>query len=267
MKTDNSMTKAWAEVYNGTDTQDMYREDEQPITDITVGRIQTHQKQRSRPRRVGRYHTQQAHRHSTTMAGDNAQWPRQITKAHTTCIPKESQASHDPLAHKVLLIMSRIYRQWASMRFKLGTMDSSMGIAADVRWSPGAGSRTSLVAALALWNTGGQNRRKRQGVPQTCTNASISTILRVAGIPKRILTPHVSIMEALRIRNSLTVGYGAPHTRRRGIPQGRPFSMTLTAYGQTLNNSSSEKRSDTKSACGRELHESHQKHPHVHHHS
>ena len=35
----------------------------------------------------------------------------------------------------------------------LGTMDSSMGIAADVRWSPGAGSRTSLVAALALFGT------------------------------------------------------------------------------------------------------------------
>ena len=36
-------------------------------------------------------------------------------------------------------------------------------------------------------------------------------------------------MEWLRIRNTLTVGYGAPHTRRRGIPQGCPSSMTFTA--------------------------------------
>ena len=57
----------------------------------------------------------------------------------------------------------------------------------------------------------------------------VYTIARVAGIPKTILTPCVNIMEAMRIRNSLTVGYGAPHTRRRGIPQGCPFSMTLTA--------------------------------------
>ena len=56
----------------------------------------------------------------------------------------------------------------------------------------------------------------------------VHTSARVAGIPKRILTPYVSIMEALRIRNSLTVGYGAPHTRRRGTPQGCSFSMTLT---------------------------------------
>ena len=53
MKTDNNMTKAWAEVYNGTDksdeqvlqdfrvlyARDMYREDEQPITDITVEQL------------------------------------------------------------------------------------------------------------------------------------------------------------------------------------------------------------------------------------
>ena len=33
----------------------------------------------------------------------------------------------------------------------LGTMDAPMGIATDVRWGLGAGSRTSLVATLALF--------------------------------------------------------------------------------------------------------------------
>ena len=118
----------------------------------------------------------------------------------------------------------------------LGTMDSSMGIAADVRWSPGAGSRTSLVAALALFGTlGDKTDTSDRGATDIykcfdqIVRPVVCTMARVAGIPKRILTPYVSIMEALRIRNSLTVGYGALHTRQRGIPQGCPFSMTLTA--------------------------------------
>ena len=39
-------------------------------------------------------------------------WPRQITEAHATCIPKESRTSHDPLAYRVLPIMSQIYRKY-----------------------------------------------------------------------------------------------------------------------------------------------------------
>ena len=52
---------------------------------------------------------------------------------------------------------------------------------------------------------------------------------RVAGMPARILKPHIGAIESLQIRNTLTVGYRQEHTRKRGIPQRCPFSMTLTA--------------------------------------
>ena len=164
-------------------------------------------------------------------------WPRQITNAHATCIPKESQASHDPLANRVLLTMSQIYRQWASMRLKhlapwihrwaLPQMYAGvLGQGAEQAWwQPslcsehwGTKQTQATGGATDIYKCFDQIVR-----PVVCTMA------RVAGIPKRILTPYVSIMEALRIRNSLTVGYGALHTRQRGIPQGCPFSMTLTA--------------------------------------
>ena len=84
-----------------------------------------------------------------------------------------------------------------------------------------------------VWNTGEADRRKLQGVPQTSTNALIRPLIYmtagVAGIPKRVVTPFFDIMEGLRIRNTLTFGNGATLSRRRGAPQGCPFSMTFTA--------------------------------------
>ena len=52
---------------------------------------------------------------------------------------------------------------------------------------------------------------------------------RNAGMPARILKPYIRAIESLQIRKTLTVGYVEEHTRKRGIPQGCPFSMTLTA--------------------------------------
>ena len=48
-------------------------------------------------------------------------------------------------------------------------------------------------------------------------------------MPDRVLEPYMRAIESLQIRNILTVASGAQHTRTRGIPQGCPFSMTLTA--------------------------------------
>ena len=52
---------------------------------------------------------------------------------------------------------------------------------------------------------------------------------RIAGMPARILKPYIGTVGNLKIRNTLAVGYGEKHTRKRGIPQGCPFPMTLTA--------------------------------------
>ena len=137
MTTDSIMTRAWAEVYEGTDrtdeqvlqdfrvlyAQDMYRENEQPIADIATEELRD------------------AFRHIKNNASGPDAWedvtlsnltdtplrwlermlneiekgmkcPRQITKAHTACIPKESKASHDPLAYRVKVFVDLCSYSW-----------------------------------------------------------------------------------------------------------------------------------------------------------
>ena len=196
---------------------------------------------------MGRHNTQQVHVHPTTMAGDNAQRNRERDEMAKT----DHQSTRDlntngeqskprPLsvqriAHHVTDLQEMgIYEAQA-----LGTMDSPMGIAADVLWDSRAGSRTSLVATLALF-----------GILEKPTNASDRVcdghlqMLRPNGQITRLHDcescwhSYVNIMEALRIRNSKTVDYGAPHTRRRGIPQGCSFFHDAhRPDGQTLDNS------------------------------
>ena len=121
VKTDSIMTKVWTEVHNGTDTsdeqvlqdfrvlcaQDMYREDEQPITDITVEELRDafrHVKNSATGPDAWEDVTFSKLtftplRWLTTMLKEiekGMKWPRQITTAHATCIPKERKASHDP---------------------------------------------------------------------------------------------------------------------------------------------------------------------------
>ena len=121
--------------------------------------------------------------------------------------------------------------------------------------------------------------------PLTSTNAStrlsghISMTAQVAEIPTGVLTPY-SIVESLQIRNTLTVGYGAQHTRRRGIPKGCPFLMTFTALLVRPWILQVQKRGavtrvladDLRIAAAGEKHyqrilESYQRCPHLHHHS
>ena len=129
MKTDNIMTKACAEVHNGTDRSDEQVPQDFRVTDITVEQLRDafrHIKNNAAGPDAWEditlsKHTDTSLRWLATMLNEiekGMKWPRQTTKAHATCIPKESQASHDPLAYRVLLIMSQIYRKWASMRLK-----------------------------------------------------------------------------------------------------------------------------------------------------
>ena len=136
MMTDSIMERALAEVYKGTDrtdeqvlqdfralyAQDVYVQQEHNITDITTQQLRDAfsnvKKNATGPDAwddvtLSRL-TDTPLRWLTRMLNgieNGMDWPRHITKAHATCIPKESRASHDPLAYRVLLIMSQIYRK------------------------------------------------------------------------------------------------------------------------------------------------------------
>ena len=92
-------------------------------------------------------------------------WPTQITKAHATCIPEESKASHDPQAYRVLHIMSQIYWKWEMMRLK----HLSPWIQ---RWAlpqmyAGQGAEQSWWQLSLSLEFGGADRRKLQECPST----------------------------------------------------------------------------------------------------
>ena len=102
MMTDTIMTRVWAEVYKGKN-----------ITSLTSQRNNYATPSATSRRMPLRWLTRMLNGIENGM-----DWPRHITKAHATCIPKESRASHDPLAYRVLLIISKICRKWSTMRLK-----------------------------------------------------------------------------------------------------------------------------------------------------
>ena len=112
--------------------------------------------------------------------------PRDITKAHATCVPMESKASHDPLAYRVLFIMSRIYRKLATMRLK--------HLEKWIQTPEFQGRELNRLGGNFphVWNTGGQSERKQQGEPRTSTNA-LARVVRplmymtasIAGMPSQ----------------------------------------------------------------------------------
>ena len=110
MKTDSIMTKAWAEVHEGIDRTDepvlqdfkvlyaqyMYRESEQPTTDITVEELRDafrHVKKNASGPDTWEDETLSKLTYTplrwlATMLMEiekGMKWPRQITKAHATC--------------------------------------------------------------------------------------------------------------------------------------------------------------------------------------
>ena len=134
-------------------------------------------------------------------------WPRQITEAHASCIPKERKASHDPLAYRILLIMSQVYRKWATRRLKAPWIQ---------RWAlpqmyagvPGQGAEQAwwqLSLCLEHWKS--QQMQATGGATDIykCFDQIVTPLIcmraRDAGIPARVLTPCINIMEGLRIRN------------------------------------------------------------------
>ena len=118
MKTDSIMTKGWENVCNGTDrsdeqvlqdfrvlyARDMYREDEQPVTDITVEQLSNafrHVKNNAADPDAWEgitlsKLTDTPLRWLATMLNEiekGMKWPRQVTKAHATYQRRAKQAT------------------------------------------------------------------------------------------------------------------------------------------------------------------------------
>ena len=49
---------------------------------------------------------------------DGADWPEDVSTARAAFLAKDADKLEDPLAYRVLLIMSVLYRRWASCRLR-----------------------------------------------------------------------------------------------------------------------------------------------------
>ena len=54
-------------------------------------------------------------------------------------------------------------------------------------------------------------------------------VSRAAGMPEGIVSAYEAYISNLQVYNCVAGGIGKPYTRRCGIPQGCPFSMTMVA--------------------------------------
>ena len=260
MKTDSIMTKAWAEVYNGTD-----RSDEQVLQDFRSsprsGHVQRGASSQSLTSQLKNFATH-SDMSKNNAAGPDAwedvtlskltdtplrwlatmlneiengmKWPRQITKAHATLHPqRRADASHDPVAYRVLLIMSQIYRKWALMRLKhLAPWIHRWALPQMYAGVPGAGSRTSLVATLTWFGVLKKpadpcDRRCYGHLQMLRPNCQATRLHDCESCWHSQKSPCSIRQHHGSNADTKLTGYGAPHTRRRGIPQGCPFSMTF----------------------------------------
>ena len=147
--------------------------------------------------------------------------------------------------------MSQIYRNWTLMRLKhLAPWIHRWALPQMYAGIPEQGAEQAwwqLSLCLEYWRSRQTQATGSATDIYNCFDKSVRPLVytiaeSVAGIPTRILHSvrqhHGSIADTY----SLTVGYGAPYTRRRGTPQGCPFFDDVhRPDGQTLDNSHSEK--------------------------
>ena len=150
---------------------------------------------------------------------------------------KDDPAYAGPLDLRPLLILPTMYRRWASLRLKNCTPwvqqwqmehmfagvlgysaeDAAYGTAIEIedlnaQETPYTGAIADIFKCF----------------DQVCREL-ITTLLRRAGFPERILQPYMSMLSNLVVRNAFAGHIGKGHQHPCGLPQGCPFSMMATA--------------------------------------
>ena len=156
-------------------------------------------------------------------------------KAHI--LSKTDEPSLQPLEHRLLLVLQRIYRRWASMRlhhlaswvkeWQMEEMYAGVPASgADMAWAGTALDCEEACIENAEWLMGLLDVWKcfDQLVPML-----LQTIAALAGMPTKVWWAYVRLMRQVQVINVLTLGVGKPYRKRCSIPQGCPLSMTLLA--------------------------------------
>ena len=166
-----------------------------------------------------------------------ASWPKGMTQAKAAFLVKDPRDVGNPYSYRVLLILSSIYRRWATMRLRRmapwvaewSAPEMYAGVAGrgaqDAWYSAAVDLEGAFVEGGAV--TGGAVDIHK--CFDQILRPVVYKVAEAAGMPTKVLDSYKRYQESLSIRNSVAGGLGDKDRKRTSIPQGDPFSMMMVA--------------------------------------
>lgn len=153
-------------------------------------------------------------------------WPSQLLHAKGALLPKDPDRPFEPLAYRVLMVISSTHRSWAASRhrqlepwisrWRLSTMFSGI---------PGVGAQDAWYdVALQIEHAHAQGQTVVGGAVDIhkCLDQLVRPLLYwlqlLGGFPSKLLIAYANRIEAMQIHFSFAKHIGRGHTRPSGIP-------------------------------------------------
>ena len=167
-----------------------------------------------------------------------ADWPKGMLHGKANFLHKDpDKPKNDPMEVRALLILSTVYRYWGKTRLRtLAPWIDEWKLDAIFAGVPGQGAQDAwyLMAMTFELNlligkiiTGGAVDIKKAF--DQINRILVSLILRLAGMPTRIIDAYMRFHDNLRVYNGIAGGFGMGYYKICSIPQGCPFSMLFMA--------------------------------------
>ncbi|WP_353239581.1 hypothetical protein, partial [Limnohabitans sp.] len=166
-----------------------------------------------------------------------APWPTATTWGKAFFLSKNDEPSTAPMEYRILLILSRLYRRWASMRLRdLQGWVRTWQLPEMYAGVPGGGADMAWWHLSAvnedIFHAGGDIAGATIDIYK-CFDQIVpvlgQALWHLAGMPERVLLPYRSMMANVKVVNVLPQGAGTPYRRACSIPQGCPLSMMVLA--------------------------------------
>ena len=167
-----------------------------------------------------------------------ADWPKGMLHGKANFLHKDpDKPKNDPMEVRALLILSTVYRYWGKTRLRtLAPWIDEWKLDAIFAGVPGQGAQDAwyLMAMTFELNlligkiiTGGAVDIKKAF--DQINRILVALILRLAGMPTRIIDTYMRFHDNLRVYNGIAGGFGIGYYKICSIPQGCPFSMLFMA--------------------------------------
>ena len=138
-----------------------------------------------------------------------AAWPKGTTQARAAFLAKDSMKQGDPLAYRILLILSAVYRRWAAVRLHhLGEWIDGWALPEIFAGVQGKGAEQAWYSTALL-----VEEARLRGINYTGGAADVwkcfdqiqrpmvYKLARMAGMSEKVLNAYERFQETLEVRN------------------------------------------------------------------